>query len=318
MEENSNIELFRVGPCLFDITFPASGRRPTELVPSLTPFLLSEEEAAEKSEKSLFSLTLLPPGNEGIPKTETATEEATPHYRQLVEFEWEGARCTISATPDGRSHLISILTPDSSRAYSAQFQNGFATSTLTQHGTATDGFALNNILMMVYAFNTACRDTLLMHASVIKKGGKAYLFLGKSGTGKSTHSRLWLEHIPGCELLNDDNPIVHYNKETGKAIAYGSPWSGKTPCYKNSSAPVGAFVRLEQAPENDIKREGAARAFASLLPSCSCLKEAEALNNGVIETVKRLAASQPVYHLKCLPDRAAAELCFNNIRTKEG
>lgn len=172
--------------------------------------------------------------------------------------------------------------------------------------------------MMAYAFNTACRGTLLMHASVIKKDDRAYLFLGKSGTGKSTHSRLWLEHIPGCELLNDDNPIVHYNKKTGKAIAYGSPWSGKTPCYKNISAPVGAFVRLEQAPENDIKREGAARAFAFLLPSCSCLKEAEALNNGIIETVKRLAANQPVYHLKCLPDRAAAELCFSNVQAKEG
>ncbi|WP_294634932.1 hypothetical protein [uncultured Bacteroides sp.] len=120
MKENSNIELFRVGPSLFDITFPVSDRRPTELVPSLAPFLLPKEEVAEKNGKSLFSLTLLPPGSEGIPKAEPATEKATPHYRQLVEFEWEGTRCTISATSDGHSHLISILTPDSSRAYSAQ------------------------------------------------------------------------------------------------------------------------------------------------------------------------------------------------------
>ena len=140
-----------------------------------------------------------------------------------------------------------------------------------------------------------------------------HLFQGKSGTGKSTHSGLWLKHIPGCELLNDDNPIVHFNRETGKATVYGSPWSGKTPCYKNDSVPVGAFVRLEQAPMNEIQRESPARAFASLLPSCSNLKEVRELNNGVIETVKYLAAHTPVYFLKCLPDREAAEICFNTI-----
>lgn len=317
MNKSSNIESFRVGPYLFSISFPISDWRPTERIPSLAPFLLSEEEAAENYEKSIFSLCLLLPENKENPKSEPANRENTPHYHQLVEFKWEGARCTISATSDNSSHLISILTPDNPHEYSAQFNEGFAIGTLALHGTATDGFALNNILMMAYAFNTACRNTLLMHASVIKKDGRAFLFLGKSGTGKSTHSRLWLEHIPGCELLNDDNPIVHYNRETGKAIAYGSPWSGKTPCYKNASAPVGAFVRLEQAPENNIKQEGAAHAFASLLPSCSCLQKAEVLNKGVIETVKCLAASQPVYHLKCLPNRAAAELCFGNVRTKE-
>ena len=153
-----------------------------------------------------------------------------------------------------------------------------------------------------------------MHASVIKKDGKGYLFQGKSGTGKSTHSGLWLKHIPGCELLNDDNPIVHFNRETGEATVYGSPWSGKTPCYKNDSVPVGAFVRLEQAPMNEIQRESPARAFASLLPSCSNLKEVRELNNGVIETVKYLAAHTPVYFLKCLPDREAAEVCFNTIK----
>lgn len=168
--------------------------------------------------------------------------------------------------------------------------------------------------MMIYAFNTACSDTVLMHASVIKKDGKGYLFQGKSGTGKSTHSGLWLKHIPGCELLNDDNPIVHFNRKTGEATVYGSPWSGKTPCYKNDSVPVGAFVRLEQAPMNEIQRESPARAFASLLPSCSNLKEVRELNNGVIETVKYLAAHTPVYFLKCLLDKEAAEVCFNTIK----
>ena len=216
--------------------------------------------------------------------------------------------------PDTDSYLITILAPNEPKEYTAYFLYGFTKGVLFLHATEADAFVLNNILMMIYAFNTACSDTVLMHASVIKKDGKGYLFQGKSGTGKSTHSGLWLKHIPGCELLNDDNPIVHFNRETGEATVYGSPWSGKTPCYKNDSVPVGAFVRLEQAPMNEIQRESPARAFASLLPSCSNLKEVRELNNGVIETVKYLAAHTPVYFLKCLPDREAAEICFNTIK----
>ena len=67
---------------------------------------------------------------------------------------------------------------------------------------------------------------------------------------------------------------------------------------------------------NEIQRESPARAFASLLPSCSNLKEVRELNNGVIETVKYLAAHTPVYFLKCLPDKEAAEVCFEATSCK--
>ena len=89
-------------------------------------------------------------------------------------------------------------------------------------------FAINNALMLQYAFRTAGMNTLEMHASVIENGGKGYLFLAKSGTGKSTHSKMWLRNIPDSHLLNDDNPIVRV-LEDGSVRVYGSPWSGKTP-----------------------------------------------------------------------------------------
>ncbi|MBO6066250.1 MAG: transposase, partial [Lachnospiraceae bacterium] len=84
---------------------------------------------------------------------------------------------------------------------------------------------------------------LLMHASVTMHAGKGYLFLGKSGTGKSTHSQLWINNIEGCELLNDDNPVLRV-EDDGSVRVYGSPWSGKTPCYRNLDVPVGAIVDL--------------------------------------------------------------------------
>lgn len=69
-----------------------------------------------------------------------------------------------------------------------------------------------------------------MHASVVAtETGKGYLFLGKSGTGKSTHTGLWLQQFSDCHLLNDDNPIVHVDSLGKQATVFGSPWSGKNP-----------------------------------------------------------------------------------------
>ena len=96
------------------------------------------------------------------------------------------------------------------------------------------------------------------------------MFLGRSGTGKSTHSRLWLESIEGTELLNDDNPVIRVTD--GQAFIYGTPWSGKTPCYKNEVLPLKAVVRLSQAPHNKIERLSPLQSYASLMPACSCMR----------------------------------------------
>lgn len=69
-------------------------------------------------------------------------------------------------------------------------------------------YGLNNALMMTYAFASADQLTMLMHASVIRHQGKGYLMTAPSGTGKSTHTRLWYDNIPGCDLMNDDNPEI--------------------------------------------------------------------------------------------------------------
>ena len=86
--------------------------------------------------------------------------------------------------------------------------------------------------MLCYAFAGAYEQTLLVHASVPQIGTTAFLFQGLSGTGKSTHSQLWRTHIPQVELLNDDNPVVRITAD-GRISVWGTPWSGKTPCYRN-------------------------------------------------------------------------------------
>ncbi len=81
---------------------------------------------------------------------------------------------------------------------------------------------ISTVLMILYTYNTALNGTLLMHASTVRFQGKAYVFLGTSGTGKSTHSRLWLENIAGTELLNDDNPVIRVTDQVAGIKAYAN------------------------------------------------------------------------------------------------
>lgn len=174
-------------------------------------------------------------------------------------------------------------------------------------------YGLNNALMIAFAFAGARHNILLMHASVIMNGGYGYLFLGKSGTGKSTHSKLWLDYIEGSELLNDDNPAVRVDDEKRTVTVYGSPWSGKTPCYRNLQVPVGAFLRLEQYPENIIRREPNVKGFATILSSCSTMVWDRASYSAICDTVATIAGIVPAFHLQCLPDKAAAELSYSHL-----
>ena len=85
---------------------------------------------------------------------------------------------------------------------------------------------IDNALMVLFALATAGLSTVLFHAAIVSYQGKGYMFLGPSGTGKSTHAGLWLKYIGGTELANDDNPVVRIDEDgNGKTVAcvYGSP-----------------------------------------------------------------------------------------------
>lgn len=170
-------------------------------------------------------------------------------------------------------------------------------------------FCLDNAMMLLYAFRTAPLRTLEMHAAVVVKDGHGFLFLGKSGTGKSTHARQWLSAFADAWLLNDDNPILRV-MDNGEVRVFGSPWSGKTPCYKNDSAPVGAIVKLSQAPENTLRRLRLPEAYAYILSSASGLKTERDMADAIYETIRAIVLHTPCYHLDCLPNTDAARVCY--------
>lgn len=159
-------------------------------------------------------------------------------------------------------------------------------------------------------------NVVAIHSSCIVYKNKAVLFLGESGTGKSTHTRLWRENIDGAFLLNDDSPFLRV--EDGKVWAYGSPWSGKTPCYRQERYELKGCVRLSQAKENVIKKLSVLQAYAAIHPSCPPEFAYDSkLYDYVSGFINTLLYNVPFYRLACLPDRAASLLSFKTIFANE-
>lgn len=174
-------------------------------------------------------------------------------------------------------------------------------------GLATKRFALNNALMLAYAFSATYYDTLLIHASVIRHENRAYAFTAKSGTGKSTQVANWMRNIEGCDIVNDDNPIIRIID--GKPVLFGSPWSGKTPCYRDIQVELGGIVLIERDKRNHVTPLMPLNAFTTLLAACSAMKWDEDLYQRVCGTVSKFVESTKVVTLHCLPDADSAHTC---------
>lgn len=286
---------FLIGDHLVQICFEVTNGCEDEWLASYFPF------KTQKDDEPLLKMTV------------TSQQAFTEKRAEIGQFDCGGHNFGVYRSQDGayqfeisneRGVLCGLLyaSPD------------FRNCLLSFVGTVSEEcqFALNNALMITYAFASAPYRTVLMHASVVRHDGYGYLFLGRSGTGKSTHSRLWLKHIPSTELMNDDNPVVRVVDGTVKV--YGSPWSGKTPCYRNVVAPAGGFVQLEQRPENTIRRESVLESFASLLPSVSSMKWDKPIYMAICDTISDIIRLVPVYHLGCLPDEEAARLSYSTLK----
>lgn len=233
--------------------------------------------------------------------------------KELGQFDCGGINHGIYLKENG-GYLILISSTNGTISCALSTTPDFKECEASIFGTQSEqSFGLNNALMISYAFSGAYHNIVLMHASVPLYKDYGILCLGKSGTGKSTHSSLWLSSIPETELLNDDNPVVRFKEETHEAIVYGSPWSGKTPCYRNKEAKIAAFLRLEQYPENIIIKEQGIKAFASILSSCSTMIWDKPSYNKICETVSKICQYTSVFKLKCLPNKEAADTSFKAI-----
>ena len=290
------ITYYRVGGHLLAIDYKDECNDDS-LIPSFAPFLAVEHEG----ESPLLELVV-----DDNYRYEGERDE-------VGQFDGSGNNYGVYQLPDS-GYVIEISNARGEHCGTLHADHEFhhCTVSLLRAEKHNRNFALNNALMMAYAFASADKQTVLLHASVIRKDGKGYLMTAPSGTGKSTHTFLWYKNIPGCDLMNDDNPVVRV--VDGCPIIYGTPWSGKTPCYRNIQAPVGALVRIQQRPRNEIRRLGPVESLAMLLPAASCMKWDERVYLGVCDTLSAIIERVGIFELGCLPNAEAAWLCYDTVK----
>ena len=151
-------------------------------------------------------------------------------------------------------------------------------------------------------------DTLLFHGSVVAVDGNAYLFTAKSGTGKSTHTRLWRELLgERAVTVNDDKPFLEIT-ENGVTV-HGSPWNGKHRLGSNISVPLRAVCILERGGENEIRQISPREALLMLMQQSN-----RPLDKGkmpkYLELLDGLAERTAFYRLRCNMEPQAAEISY--------
>ena len=269
------------------------------LIPSFKPFL-----SEDISVPLLFSLVvddLLKP----YPKT---------HRERIRDFD-TGNGTTIVDRLDNGGYQYIIRDIEGNDCCLLVSNEDFSECRCALNGTYNMRcFGLNNALLLAYAFAGSRKRCLLIHASLVRQDGYGYAFVAKSGTGKSTQVSMWLRYLPGCDLMNDDNPIIRI--VNGKPFIYGSPWSGKTPCYRNVKAALGAVTHIVRSSANFVEKLSPVNAFAILLPSCSSMKWDQATYRATFDTISKLVETTGIYALHCLPNREAAVICNRTIKKK--
>lgn len=294
---------YRIGGHTLRISCDDERIKLDSLTASFRPFIIGEEEA--EGEELLFHLHVVPRLKE-VPKE---------HRRLIRDVDTGNGMTRVDRLEDGGYQFFIrdvFGNPCALLITSPKFDD---CRCAIRGSHSTRRFALNNALMLTYAFSAAYRDTLLIHASVVRHNGNAYAFTAKSGTGKSTQVANWLRNIEGCDMMNDDNPIIRI--VDGKAMLYGSPWSGKTPCYRNVSAQLGAIVLIERDKTNFVAPMEPLQAFTTLLGACSSMKWDEVLYQSICTTVSQFVEKIKVVSLHCLPDAESALVCCNTLEGNE-
>lgn len=153
----------------------------------------------------------------------------------------------------------------------------------------------------------AC-DTFLFHGSAVAVDGQGYLFAAKSGTGKSTHARLW-QQLLGDRLtyVNDDKPLIRIAPEA--AMVYGTPYDGKHRLSRDVAVPLQAMCFLQQGPENSIRTCSVRKAFPRLLQQAYTPQDQEALRR-TVGLLQALTERVKFYELTCNMDLSAARVAF--------
>lgn len=157
-------------------------------------------------------------------------------------------------------------------------------------------------------------DILLMHGAVVAVDGQAYLFTAKSGTGKTTHTRLWMQQFGDrAVMVNGDKPLLHITNEG--VTVYGTPWDGKEHLSTNTSCPLKALCILTRSETNHIERISKKEALPMLCQQVYRPEDPAALARMLV-LIDRLGSSVPLYRLGCNMEPEAAQVAYHGMNNE--
>ncbi|MBQ8374164.1 MAG: hypothetical protein IJX98_01145 [Clostridia bacterium] len=177
----------------------------------------------------------------------------------------------------------------------------------------SDGYIENICLYRSLCLQIPAFDRMLMHAAILEYDGSGYAFLGKSGTGKSTHTGLWLQYLGG-RIVNGDKPILSFSDR--EVYAYGTPWMGKEGRGCKAKTPLKALCFLEQAKENKIRRLSASETTSRLFNQLLIPTEEQAAIK-TLELADALIQRIPAYLLSCDISEEAVKTSYEALTGKE-
>ena len=223
----------------------------------------------------------------------------------------EGNKAFLQDYLTGREPLLTIEPTKADLAGIQQELDRIAEAEGNPKEQHSDFFLENNAIHALVAERLLDFNTLLIHGSALCMDGQAYLFIAPSGTGKSTHSRLWREAFGDrVWMINDDKPLIRF--EDGRATVYGSPWDGKHHLSRNASAPLKAIVSLHRDRTNHIEAMRRQDAFLMLLRQRYSLKDDAGIRR-IIALKTALLDTAAFYRLYCNMETEAAWTAWKGV-----
>ena len=150
-------------------------------------------------------------------------------------------------------------------------------------------------------------DRCVFHGAVISYDNKGYIFTAPSGTGKTTHIRLWQKYLDGVEIVNGDKPVLHITEED--VTAYATPYAGKEGYENHTSVELSGICLIEQAKENSIRRMEVSECLMRIM--MQMYKPFDTAGTvKTLDMLDRLLRNIPVYLLSCDISEQAVRCSF--------
>lgn len=181
----------------------------------------------------------------------------------------------------------------------------------SEYGQKSDNYIEIIVTLLRIADELPDRNKFLMHGAVVAWNQRGYIFTAPSGTGKTTHARLWKKYLgPDVEIINGDKPILEVKEE--EIIAYGTPWAGKERLQKNTCVPVRGVCFLRQGEMNNIHKLNKREALLLLLPQIYIMSDSKKAGR-TLELFGKVLEQIPVYEFSCDISEQAVKCSFETL-----